>query len=92
MSEEVAIKTEEVISIEEIKPVEEVHTHTASAPSANIKFVGKTDEPFSVICHGMTEAIELPGADEQKRGFFHERASEITALHPHLYKPFAPKA
>jgi hypothetical protein len=57
-------------------------------PERNVVFVGKGDAPTSI--HGAFKA-DLPDSDTQKRGFYHEKAREIIAHFPKMYKKFARK-
>jgi hypothetical protein len=52
-------------------------------PEKNIIFIGDGDPPLSI--HGVLKA-ELPDAETQKRGFYHERAREIVSHFPRSYK------
>lgn len=66
---------------------------------ANIIFIRKVESKgemvaaippsFIVIPHG--EKIELPSAENQLKGFYHERANEIIREMPKLYKEFKAK-
>ena len=53
-------------------------------PEKNIIFVGKDREP-PLAFHGVFRA-ELPDAETQKAGFYHEHAGQIIAHRPRLYK------
>lgn len=55
-----------------------------------IRFVGrdasgrKLNPPISL--HGVVDVTELPSAEEQRSGFYHEQAQEIVRSYPRLYK------
>jgi hypothetical protein len=67
-------------------------------PTPNIMFVGKQEikgeivkgEPLKFVVTP-AETILLPDAEMQLKGFFHEKATDICRLFPHLYKPVTQK-
>ena len=60
------------------------------ADERNIIFVSSNLEPFEAF-NTATETIELPSAEEQIKGFYHERAGFIIRTFPNRYKQFRPK-
>ncbi len=66
-----------------------IHSGSISEiPERNIIFVGK-GEPATAY-YG-TFRVELPDAETQKQGFYHERAREIISQFPRKYKKFIRK-
>jgi hypothetical protein len=82
-------------------------TATSAAPDEienhdfqpNIVFVGRRelhgetaemDAPKS-LRDGITEFVDLPDSDSQKRGFYHPDANRIIRAFPRLYKSFVKK-
>jgi hypothetical protein len=74
-------------------------TKDAQAQQPNIRFVGKKTEvngkeivpvPPKEINNGMKH-YELPDAETQTAGFYHEDAAKIVRLFPQFYKMLLPK-
>lgn len=79
-----------------ISPTQTTPTPKANEP--NIIFIRKVEskgemvaaEPPAFIVDG-NEKITLPSADEQIKGFYHERAGQIIQACPKMYKRFTAK-
>lgn len=68
-----------------------------AAPEPNVALVARDKDGKTDVSKALTEinlpagSIKMPAAEDQAEPFFHEKAEEITAAMPHLYKPFTKK-
>lgn len=79
---------EQQTAIRRMRQREAFTAETTEGPDRNIIFVGDGEPPLSI--HGAFKA-ELPDAETQRAGFYHEKAREIIAHFPSRYKRFKRK-